>query len=154
MALLVFTIIEAPAYGWAAARSVAGFAISAVLLAALGLTTAAVVLLASGFVSGLALEQFGIAWETSMQEHIPAEKLARVYSYDALGSLIAIPIGQVAAGPLADVVGARTALLIASGVIVASVLGMLLSRSVRTLEHHAATPEAVDSAEAVPLPAT
>src|SRR6476659_5485220 len=34
MALLVFTIIEAPDYGWAAARSVAGFAASAVLLAA------------------------------------------------------------------------------------------------------------------------
>jgi EmrB/QacA subfamily drug resistance transporter len=34
MALLVFTIIEAPAYGWAAARSVAGFAASAVLLTA------------------------------------------------------------------------------------------------------------------------
>ncbi len=34
MALLVFTIIEAPAYGWTAARSIAGFAGSAVLLAA------------------------------------------------------------------------------------------------------------------------
>jgi EmrB/QacA subfamily drug resistance transporter len=34
MALLVFTIIEAPDYGWAAARSVAGFALSAVLLVA------------------------------------------------------------------------------------------------------------------------
>src|SRR5258708_25110190 len=34
MALLVFTIIEAPAYGWTAARSVAGFTGSAVLLAA------------------------------------------------------------------------------------------------------------------------
>src|SRR5262249_15240690 len=34
MALLVFTIIEAPAYGWASGRSVAGFAASAVLLAA------------------------------------------------------------------------------------------------------------------------
>ena len=33
MALLVFTIIEAPAYGWTAARSVAGFAVTAVLLA-------------------------------------------------------------------------------------------------------------------------
>jgi EmrB/QacA subfamily drug resistance transporter len=33
MALLVFTIIEAPAYGWAAGRTVAGFAGSAVLLA-------------------------------------------------------------------------------------------------------------------------
>jgi EmrB/QacA subfamily drug resistance transporter len=34
MALLVFTIIEAPTYGWTAARSVAGYAASAVLLAA------------------------------------------------------------------------------------------------------------------------
>src|SRR5215470_3318637 len=34
MVLLVFTIIEAPTYGWAAARSVAGFAAAAVLLAA------------------------------------------------------------------------------------------------------------------------
>ena len=34
MALLVFTIIEAPSYGWAAGRSVAGFAGSAVLLTA------------------------------------------------------------------------------------------------------------------------
>ena len=34
MALVIFTIIEAPAYGWTAARSLAGFAGSAVLLAA------------------------------------------------------------------------------------------------------------------------
>jgi len=34
MALLVFTIIEAPDYGWGSARSLAGFTISAVLLAA------------------------------------------------------------------------------------------------------------------------
>jgi len=34
MLLLVFTIIEAPTYGWTAARSVAGFAVSAALLVA------------------------------------------------------------------------------------------------------------------------
>jgi EmrB/QacA subfamily drug resistance transporter len=34
MAQLVLTIIEAPTYGWTSARSVAGFAVSAVLLAA------------------------------------------------------------------------------------------------------------------------
>ena len=34
MALLVFTIIEAPTYGWTAVRSLAGFAASALLLAA------------------------------------------------------------------------------------------------------------------------
>jgi EmrB/QacA subfamily drug resistance transporter len=34
MALLIFTIIEAPGYGWTAARTLAGFAVSAALLAA------------------------------------------------------------------------------------------------------------------------
>src|SRR5260370_9766048 len=34
MAVLVFTVIEAPAYGWGAGRSLAGFAAAAVLLAA------------------------------------------------------------------------------------------------------------------------
>src|SRR6266566_1818203 len=34
MALLVFTIIEAPDYGWGSTRSLAGFAVSAMLLAA------------------------------------------------------------------------------------------------------------------------
>src|SRR2546428_1458581 len=34
MALLVFTIIEAPDYGWGSARSLSGFAVSAILLAA------------------------------------------------------------------------------------------------------------------------
>ena len=41
MGLLVFTIIEAPDYGWTSARSLAGFAVSAVLLAAVRLVGAA-----------------------------------------------------------------------------------------------------------------
>ena len=59
-------------------------------------------LLLAGFMVGFALEQFAVAWETTMQEHVPADKLARVYSYDMLGSFVAMPIGQVAAGPLAE----------------------------------------------------
>ena len=123
----------------------------ALLLGALGLTAHAAVLMVAAFVSGLALEQFGIAWETSVQEHIPADKLARVYSYDALGSFVAIPIGQVAAGPLAELVGVRPALWICAGVIVLSVLGMLLSRSVRRLEHHPVRPGSVEDAVPVPV---
>jgi MFS family permease len=46
---------------------------------------------AARFVAGLGIEQFSVAWETSMQEHVPADKLARVYSYDMVGSFVAIP---------------------------------------------------------------
>ncbi|GID24128.1 MFS transporter [Paractinoplanes abujensis] len=107
----------------------------ALLPAGLGLAPALWVLMVCAFAGGVAFDQFGIAWETTMQEYVPAGKLARVYSYDMLGSLVAIPIGQVVAGPAAHALGARTALLIAAGVIVLAVAGMLTSRDVRTLEH-------------------
>jgi MFS family permease len=118
------------------------------LLVALALTPVATVLIPAALLTGLAIEQFSIAWEVSIQEHIPADKLARVYSYDALGSLLGIPVGQILAGPLAVALGASPALLIASGIGGLAVLGMLASRSVRTLSHRRAP------AIPVPVPAT
>ena len=41
-----------------------------------------------------------IGWQTAYHEHVPNEVLSRVTSYDALGSFVAIPIGQLAFGPL------------------------------------------------------
>ena len=84
--------------------------------------------------SQLALEQFGIAWDVSLQEHIPPDRLARVYSYDMLGSFIAIPIGQIAMGPLAEAYGTTATLTGAAALVVVATGGALCSRSVRTLE--------------------
>jgi MFS family permease len=92
-------------------------------------------LLGTTFLAGLAIEQFGIAWETTMQEHVPADKLARVYSYDMVGSFVAIPVGQVVAGPVAEAVGVRATLVGAATLILLAVLGMLSSRDVRHLRH-------------------
>ena len=102
---------------------------------ALGLAPRLAVLLAAGFMAGVGLEQFAVAWETTMQEHVPPEKLARVYSYDMFGSFVAIPIGQVAAGPVAAALGLRTALIGAAALMGLSVVGMLSSRDVRHLRH-------------------
>jgi MFS family permease len=102
------------------------------------------------FLGGVGVEQFGIAWEVSLQEHVPAEKLARVYSYDMLGSFIAIPAGQMLAGPLAIATSVRTALVISAGILVLAVVAMLASRSVRRLEHHPA-PAATPDPEPVPV---
>jgi MFS family permease len=126
----------------------------ALLLFALALAPVAVVLLPAAFLTGVLMEQLAVAWEVSIQEHIPADKLARVYSYDFLGSLMAVPVGQMAAGPLADAIGARSALLVAAGIAVLSVVGILASRSVRTLEHTAAAVhDRADHEVAVPEPA-
>jgi MFS family permease len=97
-------------------------------------------LIAGCFVAGLGVEQFGVAWETTMQEHIPADKLARVYSYDMVGSFVAIPIGEMTVGPLSQAFG-REATLIGAGLIMTvAVLGMLSSRDVRTLAHKLPEP--------------
>jgi MFS family permease len=102
---------------------------------ALGVAPHLGLLLAAAFLAGLGIEQFAVAWETSMQEHVPADKLARVYSYDMVGSFVAIPVGQVAAGPIAQAVGVEATLVGAAAVIGLAVLGMLASREVRNLRH-------------------
>lgn len=123
----------------------------ALWIVGLALFPAVALLLPAAFITGVAMEQFAVAWDVSLQEHVPPAKLARVYSYDAVGSFLAIPIGQVAAGPIADRVGARAALLGAAAIIVVAVVGMLFNRGVRTLEHvvaaHPATTETGDQHE-------
>ncbi|MFD0597877.1 MFS transporter [Catellatospora coxensis] len=107
------------------------------------------VLVACGFIAGFAVEQFAIAWDSALQRHVPADRLARVYSYDMLGSFLAMPVGQVAAGPLAEWIGTRNALLCSAGVMVLGVVGMLTNRGVRHLR--ADTP--VTPTARVPEPA-
>ncbi|MCU7728275.1 MFS transporter [Actinoplanes sp. KI2] len=101
----------------------------------LGLYPHVWLLIAGGLVAGLGLEQFSVAWDTTMQEHVPPEKLARVYSYDMVGSFVAIPIGEVAVGPIAQVAGQEATLIGAGVLMMISVVAMLSSRDVRTLRH-------------------
>jgi MFS family permease len=107
-------------------------------------------LIGGALVAGLMVEQFGIAWETTMQEHIPADKLARVYSYDMVGSFVAIPIGEMAVGPFAHVVGIETTLIGATVLMTLAVIFMLSSRDVRTLQHKLPEPETGAVKQSVP----
>jgi len=68
-----------------------------------------------------------------MQEHIDERVLSRAYSYDALGSFVAMPLGQILYGPLGDAFGYRPVLLVSGVVYLATVLLVLSSRSVRDL---------------------
>jgi len=91
------------------------------------------VLIPAAMLAGLGVEQFGVAWESTMQRYIPDDVLARVYSYDALGSFLAIPLGQTLAGPAALAWGVDTTVMAAAGVSVVAVAFMLWFRDVRTL---------------------
>ncbi|SIO88178.1 hypothetical protein BQ8420_18335 [Nocardiopsis sp. JB363] len=90
-------------------------------------------LFAAMFVGGVAVEQFTVAWEVSVQENIPPERLSRVYSYDALGSFVAMPMGQIAIGPLAESIGPDRSLLIVAGSTIAATLLAVAAPSVRSL---------------------
>jgi MFS family permease len=94
-------------------------------------------LIALAAVAGLGSETFGIMWDTTMQQEIPQEKLSRVYSYDALGSFVLIPLGLAAAGPLAELFGTRSTILGASAISLTATLLVLLVREVRTIERRA-----------------
>jgi MFS family permease len=82
---------------------------------------------------GITMEIMMVQWTVALARHIPPGKLARVSSYDALGSVIAMPIGALIAGPLAAAIGvSATQYGAAALILVASALA-LIPRDVRTM---------------------
>ncbi|MGI8421345.1 MAG: MFS transporter [Gaiellaceae bacterium] len=111
-----------------------GFLLTVPFLFSLAGPLPLVAIVAAAFVAGIGSETFGVLWDTAIQQEIPLEKLSRVSSYDALGSLVLIPLGLAVAGPLAQAIGTRPTILAAGTVGLTATLAVLLSRDVRTLE--------------------
>jgi MFS family permease len=99
----------------------------------LGVAPRLSLLLVAMLLAGIAVELFAVAWDLSLQQEVPPDRLARVYSYDATGSFVAIPAGQLTAGPIANHVGTGPTLVGGACVIVLATAAALLSRSVRAL---------------------
>lgn len=103
----------------------------------LGLGVATPLLMTAFFFSGLSFGSFGVAWAQSLQTHIPPEKLARVYAWDAMGSFVAIPVGELAAGPLALHFGSGNVLLASAVAVVLATLAASLVPAIRQLDNSA-----------------
>lgn len=120
-----------------------GCSLMAIPLVVLGVEPNLVALLVVTFVAGAGIEVFSIGWNLAMQENIDDHLLSRAYSYDALGSFVAMPVGQLLYGPLGDAFGYRE-VLVWSGVAYGAIaLLTLTSRSVRNLERRVDTAETV-----------
>ena len=104
----------------------------------------------AAFVAGVGTQVFGLGWDLAMQENVPDEMLSRAYSYDMLGSFVAIPVGQLAVGPLAVLFGVQPVMLGAGVLYVAIALVTLASRSVRTLPRAAEVSTTSPPAPAAP----
>jgi MFS family permease len=107
----------------------------------LGVRPELVLMIVAMFIAGAGTEVFSIGWNLAMQENIGEEMLSRAYSYDALGSFVAIPVGQLAFGPLAIAFGYREVLVVSGIAYLVICLLTLSSRSVRNLPR-SAEPEA------------
>ncbi|WP_051038646.1 MFS transporter, partial [Microbacterium sp. B19] len=109
---------------------VAAMAFAAVPVATLAAAPTVGVLIAGFALGGFATEIFAIAWDQSLQSHVPREALSRVYSYDMVGSFVAVPLGEAVVGPAAHLVGTTPVLWTCAALIVAATLVAASTRSV------------------------
>jgi MFS family permease len=92
------------------------------------------VVMIGAFAHGFGLEIFSVNWDLSIQQNVAEDKLARVYSFDLVGSFVARPLGLAVTGPVAAAVGFDQWLVLVAAVMGGSSLVALLSRDVRALE--------------------
>ncbi|GAA3516396.1 MFS transporter [Aeromicrobium panaciterrae] len=164
--IVVSDSLGRPAWGWALSAMMLGFvtgglvtlrwrpknalfvgtcflALTAAFPLAMAMSDSLAVVLVGAWLHGFGLEIFSVGWDLSIQEQVEPDKLARVYSFDMIGSYIARPVGLVMTGPIAALAGNRAWLTVVGAVIVGSVLVALTSKDVRALERKQADPEPV-----------
>jgi MFS family permease len=86
----------------------------------------------ASFGLGVFVEMMMVQWTVTMARNIPSDKLARVSSYDVLGSVMAMPAGALIAGPLGAAIGISSAQYAAAAVIVVASALALIPRDIRT----------------------
>ncbi|MGW1892607.1 MFS transporter [Streptomyces sp. NPDC002004] len=85
------------------------------------------------FVSGAAIEVFGVSWITTMHQEIPEEKFSRVSAYDWLGSIGMVPLATALAGPAEETFGRPASLWGCAALIVLVTAAVLFVPDVRNL---------------------
>jgi predicted MFS family arabinose efflux permease len=85
----------------------------------------------TAFCVGAAVEVMMVQWTVALATRIPSDKLARVSSYDALGSMAATPLGALVAGPVASAVGVSATQFAAAALIVVVSALCLIPRDIR-----------------------
>ncbi|MFE9257423.1 MFS transporter [Streptomyces sp. NPDC006879] len=98
------------------------------------------------FLSGTAIEVFGVSWMASLHQEIPEEKFSRVAAYDWCGSVSMLPLATALAGPAESLVGRSNALWGCATLVVLVTGAVLFVPDVRTISRR--TPEPVATGEA------
>ena len=88
---------------------------------------------------GIALEVMMVQWTVTVARNVPSDLLARVSAYDIIGSVGAMPLGALLAGPIAAAIGVSATQYGAAALIVTASALTLLAPEVR---HMRAAPDA------------
>jgi DHA3 family tetracycline resistance protein-like MFS transporter len=86
------------------------------------------------FMSGICLSVFALIWTHTLQEMVPVDMLGRVYSIDALGSFVLLPVGFSLSGWATDRFGAPTVFLVGGLSTIVLALLALLHPAIRNLD--------------------
>lgn len=93
-----------------------GFASSALPLLVLGLFAREIPLVLAFFVAGCGSAVINLSWSMTVQEKIPENMLSRIMAIDGFFSFVAMPLGELLAGPTAAHFGAQH-VAVAAGVL-------------------------------------
>jgi MFS family permease len=97
---------------------------------------------AAALALGIMLEIMMVQWTVTMARNIPPDLLARVSAYDVLGAVGAMPVGALAAGPIAAAIGVSATQYGAAALIVIASALALIPREARTMR----SPETAEAA--------
>jgi len=104
----------------------------------------------ASFGLGVFVEMMMVVWTVTMARNIPPDKLARVSSYDVLGSVMAMPAGALIAGPLGTAIGISHAQYAAAAVIIVASALALIPRDIRTIRSSDAPAPVAPAIEETP----
>jgi predicted MFS family arabinose efflux permease len=89
----------------------------------------------ASFGLGVFVEMMMVQWTVTMARNVPPDMLARVSSYDVLGSVMTMPAGALIAGPLGTAIGISRAQYGAAALIVIASALALIPRDIRTIRN-------------------
>ena len=119
------------------------------LLASLAVATPALTIAARAVPAGASTSLYMVLWDTTLQERVPRDALARVSSFERISVFAPLPIGMALAGPVADWLGVETTLWLSAAWLGVSTVFLLAIPSIRRMERLASEPLLLRSHDAL-----